>query len=297
MDAGADATPDRLAPARVRPAGRPARSASYLQARGRARRARRACRARPRPLPRAGAGGARAGRRPRPHARAARRPSAFDAGLPDSRRRLREALREVRDRDEPDRRAHAARRAEPRRRRRRRRSPSCSSRSWPTRPTRTCALAVEAAALDALMMLARAPRRARPPASTAIDLLARPRIRCSSASMLAHRAWVGIERGDARAPTSWARARAARRWRATCCSARRAGAPPTPCASRVLVMTDHPSGGARDRALREEAMTPRLAAAARRGGLVRRRARAAQRPGRRGREPRAARAGRSSTSR
>ena len=86
----------RLAPARVQPAGRPGGQrvpASAAAALGRRPRGRRA-------LSGAGAGGARAGRRPRGDAARRSGTVAFDAGLPDSRRLLHEALPEVRDRDD-----------------------------------------------------------------------------------------------------------------------------------------------------------------------------------------------------
>ena len=128
---------------------------------------------------------------------------AFDAGLPDSRRRLLDALREVRDRES---RVDVLTRlaaltsstpATPA-------SRSSSSTSWPARRDPDARLAVEAAALDALMMIPdRHAERARRLA--AIEVARRP-TRCCARVVLAHRAWIGAELGTPDAAT-------ARRWR------------------------------------------------------------------------------------
>ena len=118
-----------------------------------------------------------------------------------------------------------------------------SSRSSPARPIPPSRLAVEAAALDALMIFPeRHAERARRVAAIDLAAIADPLL---ERVVLAHRAWVGVELG---APTR----RPWRRWRCEALDgglllreAHRRSA--YALAARVLVMTDHPDAGARDR--------------------------------------------------
>ena len=163
-------------------------------------------------------------------------------------------------------------------------TPSCSSASWRVETDPDARLAVEAASLDALMMIPA--RHARARAARGGD---RPHgdapIRCSSACSSP------TARGSGSSSARPTRPRA-RRWRCEALEGdlllREAGrrAAYHLCV-RTLVMTDRRRGGAAgDRGHARRGRRARLAAPARRGGLVRVQPRAAQRAGRRGREPR-----------
>ena len=199
---------------------------------------------------------------------------AFDAGLPDSRERLREALAEAHDRDgrldvltrlaalnvvdidEPGLSAlfehELAAETDPRTR-----------------------LAIEAAALDTLITVpARHEERARRVAAIDLGAIADPVLR---RTILAHRAWAGTERGVPDAAAVAALAREALEGDELLRDAgRRAGLPPGDAGAGDG--RPRRRGARRDRAPARPRGAARLAAPARRGGVVRRRPRAAPRP-------------------
>ena len=206
-------------------------------------------------LPRAGAGGARSRRRPCGDCSPTSARSAFDAGLPDAARRLRDSLREPQDDATPDRRADPARRA----------------RRWQAAPASVAELlaeqdgpAIEVATLDALVAL--------------------PGGRASGArGSSAGRAGLGdpaLERVGPGAPgVDGARAgggRGARRRRSrstrsttACCSTRRLGAArlPARAARAGAHATTTAMRGSGDRRAARGGRGARLAAAARDRGL------------------------------
>ena len=154
-------------------------------------------------------------------------------------------------------------------------------------------LAVEAASLDALMMIpARHDERARRVA--AIEPRRPRRIPCSRAC--SSRTARGSGSSSARPTRPRAPRSRSRRSTATCCCARPAGARPTTCACARSSWPTTPTRRARrSRACASRGDGARLAATARGRVLVRGRPRAAPRPPRRGREPRAPGARTSST--
>ncbi len=175
---------------------------------------------------------------------------AFDAGLPDSRRRLREALREVRDRDSRidvltrlaalnlvDAGDGGL--------------PQLFDQELAAETDPEVRLAVEAAALDALMILPdRHAERAR--RLTAVDLsnAADPLL---ERVVLAHCAWVGVELGTPEADGWGALALRSLEGDLLLKEAHRRAA--YAMCARVLVMTGHPAAERAIVALREEAMT------------------------------------------
>jgi DNA-binding CsgD family transcriptional regulator len=159
---------------------------------------------------------------------------AFDAGLPDSRERLREALAEAHDRDS---RLDILTRLA---------ALSVVDIDEPGLSTRfeqelaaegdpRTRLAIEAAALDTLITIpARHAERARRVAAIDVDAIADPALR---RTFLAHRAWVGTERGVPDAPAVAALAREALEGDELLHDAGRRAA--YHLATRALVMTDH----------------------------------------------------------
>ncbi len=205
---------------------------------------------------------------------------AFDAGLPDSRRRLREALQEDGDRDsridvltrlaalnvvdidDPE-------------------LSQLLERELAADPDPQTRAAIEAAALDALITIPhRHEERARRLAAIELDALEDPVLR---RTILAHRAWLGTERGtpDAAACAALAReALAGRRAAARCVAA--LGLPPRH--ARARAHRSRRRGAAGDRPPARPRRPARVAAPARGRLLVRGRPRPAHGPRGRRRE-------------
>jgi DNA-binding CsgD family transcriptional regulator len=159
---------------------------------------------------------------------------AFDAGLPDSRERLREALAEAHDRDS---RLDVLTRLaalnvvdldEPG-------LPALFEQELAAETEPATRLAIEAAALDTLITIpARHAERVRRVAAVDVDAIADPALR---GTVLAHRAWAGTERGVPGAAAVAALARAALEGGELLHDAGRRAA--YHLATRALVMADH----------------------------------------------------------